>query len=319
MEAKLKNVEICVAACKKMPDIAIIMGIHYKASKHCLSNLQSNTASDVLHNGAEQAALGFALYELVRDKFIGSPLELSRSRVSRVDCNALNGKFLISWNTQGTASMLRKTIGLALSTLNPPKLFSKYSENMKLLGGKVDRKVFNTCANDMIKAINKSVKFAVVGKIKIDKVKLKDLLGKAVKKQPKMSAPSAKEMTKAENHPEFKVEFPVVKVSGIAAVAVADYIRNQSGGMGVDVYTDKVIVSNKSWETKAKSLKKADRIKNYVRQKYEKLNTPKNKMFPCVFAYLSITQGFADCCTVIKIIKSNPSPSSMVELIKKAL
>jgi hypothetical protein len=319
MEAKLKNVELCVGPCKKLPDIAVIMGIQYKCDKHCLSKLQANSNCGELYDGAESAARGFALYEVIRDKFIGSPLELSRTRVSRVSCNALNGKFLISWNTQGTASMLRKTVGLALSTLNPPKLFAKYAENMKLLGGKSDRKVFNMWASDMIKAINKSVKFAVAGKIKTTVPKLKELLSKVVKKQPKMDASAVKDMSKPAKHSEYKTDFPTVKVSGIAAVATADYIRNQSGGMGVDVYTDKIIVSNQSWTTKQKSLRKADRVKNYVRQKYEKLDTPKYKAFACVLAYLSITQGFADCCTVSKLIKSKPSPSSMVELIKKAL
>lgn len=317
IEVKSKSVELHVLPCKKLPDIAVIMGIPYKCDKHCMSKLQSNSKCENFHEGAESAALGFALYEVIRDKFIGSPLELSKSRVSRVSCNALNDKLLISWNTQGTGSMLRKTMGLVLSTLNPVKLFSKYSENLKMLGGKVDRKVFNTCASDMVKAINKSVKFVAVGKITTDKSKLNDLISKVVKKQPKMETPAAKDMAKPTKRDAFKPSYPTIKVSGVAAVAVADYVRSQSGGMGVDVYTDMIIVSNESWDSKKKSLKSAERVKKYVQQKYEKL--AKEKIFHCMLAYLAITQDFADCCTVAKIIKSKPTPSSLIDDIKKAL
>lgn len=317
MEVKSKNIELHVLPCKKLPDIAVMMGIPYSCDKHCLTKLQNNIKCDELHEGAESAAMGFALFEFIRDKFVGSPLELSKSRVSRVSCNALNGKFLVSWNTQGTGSILRKTMGLALSTLNPVKLFSKYAENMKMLGCKVDRKVFNSCASDMVKAIKKSVKFVAVGKINTDRSKLSDIVSKAAGKMPKIDIPAAKDISKPVKRAPFKTEYPTIKVSGIAAVAVADYVRGQSGGMGVDVYTDMIVVSNDSWNSKKKALKSADRVKKYVQQKYEKL--AKNKIFHCMLAYLAITQDFADCCTVAKIIKSKPSPASMIEDIKKAL
>ena len=298
--------------CKKMPDIAVIMGIHYKCSKINLINLKSNNPTTELVNGAEESALGYALFESIRDKFIGSPLELSRSRVSRVDCDSLNGKFLISWNTQGSLSMLRKTVGLALSALDPAKLYSKYAENMKLLGGKTDRDVFNYIAGEMISAIKNSVKVVVVGKIKVDSAKLKDLLGKVDKKQPKMT--TIPKGTKPQKHAECPCDYPHVNASGISAVVVADYIKSKSGGMGVDVFDGKVIVYNKSWDTKKKSLK-GDRAKDYVKQKYEKLKGD----FACVLAYLAITQGYADCCTISQIIKSKPTASSMNSLIQKSL
>lgn len=312
MESKLKNLTLLCGMCKKTPDIAVIMGIHYNCSKINLIHLKSNNPTTELLNGAEESALGYALFETIRDKFIGSPLELSRSRVSRVDCDALNGKFLVSWNTQGSLSMLRKTISLALSSLDPAKLYSKYAENMKLLGGKSDRDVFNYLASEMMDSIKKEVKFVVVGKIKVDSTKLKVLLGKVEKKQPKIS--TVPKGSKPPKHADFPCDYPHVKVSGIAAVVIADYIKSKSGGMGVDVYDGKVVVYNKSWDTKKKSLK-GIRAKDYVRQKYEKLKDD----FSCVLAYLAITQGYADCCTVSQIVKTNPTASSMVTLMQKSL
>ena len=313
MNVKSKNLEITVGPCKKMPDIAVIIGIHYDCSKLNLIKLKTNNPGELL-TGAECAALGYSLFEVIRDKFIGSPLELSRSRVSRVDCNSINGKFLISWNTQGSMSMLRKTLGLAISTLDPSKLYSKYAENIKLLGGKQDRSVFNHCASSMVDAIKKGIKIAVAGKINIDNDKLKAIIDKVESKMPIMTV-IPNDTTKPAKIVCNACEFPTVKATGIAAVVVADYIRAKSGGMGVDVYTGEVVVFNHSWPTKQKTLKDASRIKDYIRQKYEKLGTE----FSCVLAYMAITQGYADCCTTTQIIKTKPTASSMVELIKKTL
>jgi len=313
MEVKLKDITLVVGQCSKLSDIAVIMGIHYDCSKNNLINLKTNNPTADLLTGAEGSALGFALYEIIRDKFIGSPLELSKSRVSRVDCDSINGKLLISWNTQGSMSMLRKTIGLALSALDPPKLYSKYAENIKLLGGKNDRDVFNYYANEMIAAIKKGIKITAVGKIKIDSGKMKELLSKVENKQPKSE--TLPKGSKAPQHTDCICSYPSIKVSGIAAIVIADYIRSKSGGMGVDVFTDSIVIYNNSWPSKQAILKKSDRIKDYVRQKYEKLG----KDFPCILAYMAITQGYSECCTVSSIIKSKPTPANMVELIKKSI
>ncbi len=316
-DAKIKNVELVVSTCRKLPDLAVVCGMFYKVDKHCLKQLRGGEPCEEkeAHDGAESAALAYALFELVRDKFIGSPLEMSRSRVSRVECHSLNGKFLITYNTQGSVSMLRKTVGLVLSTLQPSKLFSRYAENSKLLGVKVDRKHFNHEANLMCAAIKKSVKFVAAGKIKVDGPKLKEVLDKVVGKQPKLEVAPAKIVAKPPKREAYKQEYPVVKASGIAAVVVADYVRSKSTGMHVCVHDEGVVVYNHAWESKRKMLKKADRIKDYVRQKYEKLGDD----FACILAYLAITQKWADCCTVSQIVKSKPKPAAMVELLKSAM
>ena len=311
MEAKLKNINLIVGPCKKMPDIAVIMGLPFDCSKHVLNNLKSNSPSDVLTAGVEESALGYALYEVIRDKFVGSPLHIAKSRVSRVDCDFITGNFVITWNTQGSLSMLRKTIGLALSTFDPAKLYSKYAENMKLLGGSNNRDVFNYCAGEMINSIKKGITIAVSGKINMTPEKLKELLSKVDNKAPSMTA--VPKGTKPEKRDEYKTEYPTIKATGIAAVVISDYIRSKSGGMSVAVDTNHIVVYNKSWPTKYNTLKGSDRIKDYVRQKYEKLDDS----FACVLAYMSITQGYADCHTVMSIIKSKPSAKSMIDLIKK--
>lgn len=318
MEVKGKKIELVVGVTKKVPDIAVIMGFAFNANKHCLGKLSCDSKCE-LYKGAEHAALGYALFETIRDKFVGSPLEMSRSRVSSVSCNSIDGQFLISWNTQGSLSMMRKTTGLALSALNPIKLYSKYAENMKLMGGKADRSVFNSCVSDMVAGIKKGVKIVVVGKIKTTPAKLKEMVGKIEKKQPNADTPASKDCTKPPKHDDHKCEYPTIKASGIAAAATAFYIRTKSGGMSVSVCDNSsggvIVIYNQSWKTKQKALKESNRVKDFVRQKFEKLKSE----FAPVFAYLCITQEVANCCTVSKIIKTKPSASSMSGLISKIL
>lgn len=309
MQVKHKTIELNLAPCKKVADIAVIMGIQFKVNKCCLNKLICNSPSEKLYTGSESASMGYALYELVKEKMMGSPLEISKSKVSRISCNALNGKFLLSWNTSGFSG-LRKTMSLALSCLAAPKLYSKYAENMKLLGCKSDREIFNTLSNQMTDSIKKEIKFSVVGKIKVDDAKLKDLLTKIEPKIPKQEAVKGlKPVPKYEEHVQL---YPTIKASGISAIAIADYVGAKSGGMSVDVCDNYVLVYNKNAETKINQLKKKDRIKDYVK-KYEKLKDE----FYCVFAYMAITQNLGDCCSIASIIKTKPKAASMVELISK--
>jgi hypothetical protein len=313
MEVKNKNVCIVYGQSRRVGDSAVSMGLGYSVSPLCLELLNNNQKDTESHAGAECAATAFALFESVRDKMIGSPLEVSRSKVSRVDCESIGGEFVISWNTQASFSAIRKTLSLALSCLNAPKLYSKFAENCKLLGCKSDRSVFNDCSNQLTTAIKKEIKFAIISKAKVDDAKLKDLVAKVAVKLPKQETLSGAK--KPEKHPEHKHEYPVVKVTGVSAVVVADYIRSKSGGMGVFVFGNEVVIYNKSWSTKQKSLNTTNRIGDYVRQKYEKLG----KDFPNVLAYVAISQGSGNTSTAAKIIKSKPTPSSMKELLKKSL
>jgi hypothetical protein len=313
MEAKNKNVCIVYGQSRRIGDSAVSMGLNYEVSPLCLELLGNNQKDTECHSGAACAATAFALFEAIRDKMIGSPLEVSRSKVSRVDCGSIGGEFVISWNTQASFSAIRKTLSIALGCLSGPKLYSKFAENCKLLGCKFDRDVFSECSNQLTAAIKKEVKFAIVSKAKIDATKLKDLVANVVGKLPKQETLSGAK--KPEKSPDHKHEYPVVKATGISAVVVADYIRSKSGGMGVYVMGNEVVVYNKSWVTKQKALKSASRVNDYVRQKYEKLGND----FSNVLAYVAISQGSGNASTAAKILKTKPTPSGMKELLKKAL
>ena len=317
MEYKYKNLILTVGECRKVSDIAVIMEIKYDTSPETIQQLEKSfgcddaNSSSCLFTDSEQSAMAYSLFHNIKDKLIGSPLELSKSRVGRIECYAKDGKFVISWNTQGSFSALRKTLSVVLRSINPHKLFSKYTTNIKNLGGRADRDEFNYAANQMADAIKKNIKFAVVGRIKIDMPKLKGLLESIDKKQ--QTLVNEKGSKKPPTHEKFIHNFPSVNATGIASAATEDYIR--SNGIGTSSLGNKIIIYNKLFESKKASLKQKDKIKKYVHQKYEKLGDE----FPCIFTYLCITQKLCTCETAVDIIKNKPSAVSMVELIYKTL
>jgi len=323
MEVKNKNFKLTLGVCKKVPDIAVVMSIPFKGCPPCcLKKLRTNSPakSPSLMTGSENASLAFALFECIRDKMIGSPLETARSKVSQVKCKSLNDNFVIYWNCYGTGSSLRKTLSLAISCLMPHKLYSKYKENMKFLGGSAPREHFNHCAKQMINSIKKEVHIAVVGKINTDKKKLEEILKKTSIKLPILSST---ELTPAEIPPtrvsdEKGKIYPHVKCSdGITCIVLADYINSNSGGMGVEIHTGLVEIYNDGWETKKKQLNNSKKITQYVKQKYE--NKSISSMLSELLAYNAISRCYADSSTISKLILKGINTPKVKEMIKKAI
>jgi hypothetical protein len=321
MEIKDKGISLVVGVSKRVPDIAISLGFHFSGiASCCLNKLLCNCSEhEELMKGSHEAALAYAIFETVRDKLVSSPLEVSKSRVSNVTCKTIENMLTISWNCQGTGSSLRKTSGLVLSCLMPHKLFTKYSENMKFLQGKSGNKEeFIYCAKKAIEGIKKGIQISAVGKINTDEKKLKEILSVIVKKFPEFEKLDDGVMPKIDankNEEVSDVEFPLLKCSGLTAIYVADYIRSNSGGMGVDVVNDGVIVYNTSWSSKKKQLVEMRRIKDYVDRKYKKLGSE----FSNLFAYFAITQKYANAAVVAKIIKSKIAIDKIPTEIKDAL
>jgi hypothetical protein len=318
MEVRNKNLSLVVGVSKKVPDIAVNMTFSFPGiAECCLKSLLCNCSEGgkPLMKGSAEAALSYALFETIRDKLVSSPLELSKSKVSNISCRSIGNSLSISWNCQGTGSSLRKTCGLAAGCLHPHKLFSKFSENIKFLSGKGGNKEeFMYCVKKMSENIKKGVQLVAVGKINVDDKKLKDIMGVISNKVPDMenlgsgTAPSFASAEESE-------EYPLIKCSGVAAASVADYIRSNSGGMGVEVVNNGVIVYNMSWESKRKQLADTRRINDYVQKKYEKLGAE----FPNLYAYFILTQGYANGDTVAKVIKTKQSASKLSAMIKETL
>lgn len=320
MISKLKQIDMSVGTTRKMADIVVVVSVPFKGvAPCCLNRLKTNCGEpDALMKGSEESALLFALYETVRDKLSGSGFDIMKSKSSNVKCAYINDNVVLSFHTAGTGTALRKASGLLLSVMNPVKLFSRYSENIRFLSGKGGkREEFNFVAKKLAEGIKKSISITVIGKINIDKPKMEDILKVLVKKVPEIdlkdfsdsAAPAKKTPEKEEK------SYPLIKCDGIAAVVTADYIRNNSVGMSVEINNDGITVYNHLWESKHKQLKDAKRVTDYVSKKYDKLGAE----LPAVFAYYAASEGFSDAAIAAKIVASKLTTKDLAAMVKKTL
>lgn len=308
MEAKRKNVKVFFTPSRKVPDVAVVLSIKYNAGGLCLKKLQRNCPCQVVCKGCHHAALCYAVYECVRDKVMGSPLELSRSRVSNIKCGSLGGDFVLSWNTAPTMSAIRKSLVLATSCLVPYKLYTKYADNAKLMGIKPDRAEFNGLVEGMGKSIKSGISIAIVGKARLDKAKLQKLADKVYEKTPAQKADTPrKKLPKLEEH---KSEYPSWEAKGLGAALAVEFIQLKSNGMNMDLAGTKIQVYSRSWESKKKSLK--PRIKDYVDKKLKKMGAHLGG----VLAYLIATQ----CHGSVETVKaaSKVKVDKITDLIKSS-
>jgi hypothetical protein len=320
MELKKNSTIVTVSTTKKVSDISVSLTVNFEGlSSFCLKKISAscyNTASEnELSKGSEEAALAYALYETIRDKLSGSALEIYKTKVSNVSCFSIDEKLVVRWNTQGTVTALRKSCGLVASCLHPAKLFTKYTDNIRFLGGKPNKEVFNYCAKKLSENIKKNIHFLAVGKINITKEKLNDVVMAINKKLPDMDIPSAKEIEAPPKREKTEMKYPIIKSSGLSAAILADYIRSSSNGMSVEVTDNGVMIYNNLWETKKTQLKQSDRIKDYIDKKYVRLD---DEFIP-IFTYFMMMQSYADGITLSKNINAKIKPNKLVELIKKSL
>lgn len=322
MLTKEKNITLDVGVSKKLSDIIVAISIPFKGiCNGCLKRLKANcTGDNTLMKGAEEAALAFALFETVRDKLSGSGLEVTKTKASEVNCASIDGNLVITYHTQGTKTALIKTAGIALTTLNPMKLYTKYADNMKFLSGKGGSKEeFNFVAKKLAEGIKKSVYITAIGRINITHEKIKESIKTLVGKLPDIDMPGAKEVESPGKREPVKEDkpYPVIKSTGFAAAVLADYIRNNSNGFSVEVTDDGVTVYNHGWEAKHKQLKDKDRITGYVQKKYGKLDEA-GELYT-VFAYLSLSQSYIDSQVASLLVHSKQKSDKFVEILKKHL
>lgn len=316
MEFCHKNLTVKVLQTKKVADICIVLDFPFTCCWCCLKCLMHNDSMEgVTKNNSLNSALGFSIFETIREKMVGSALETMKLRVSKINCSTNGERFVMSWNTQGTVSNMRRTCTLALSSLNPDKMFSKYMENVKLLGLSSNRDEFEYVADQMIAGLKKEIAIMVIGKINIKEDVLKDTV-KTIHSKLKLSAKQGtvvKGIPKSSNDSGHS-ETPSIPIKGVAGYLVMDYILHKSNGMGADFSGKDVFIYNKSWETKKKQMDSSDKISDYVDKKYGKLDDCLEEMV----AYHFASHYVADTDVICKI-SDGLKLSEIKSMIKEGL
>lgn len=322
MQIKKSQVILTVGASKKVVDLIISISIPFAGMADCcLKRLKFNCSEGTdLMQGSEESALAFALFETIRAKLSGSALEVFKMKVTGIECNTLDGFFVLKFKTQSTGTSLRKTCGITLGQLNTNKLFSKYSENMKFLSGKGGkREEFNYVSKKFLEGVKKSIVITAIGKFpaSFDESKLKEIITTLVDKIPEFEMPTAKEiLTPTKREPDAPEVYPVIKCSGLTVAIVADYVRNNSN-MSIAVVDEGVVVYNHMWPTKQKQLQDPQRIQDYVEKKYTKLE--ENHELSSLFAYYALSEGFINSEVAEKILITKLKTAKLIDLLKKTL
>lgn len=312
MNASSGKLNLYLGVTKKVPDLAVAISFGSDCDQSALDALQCSGQHS--SSKLDCSAVCYAVYLNVKQRLMGSALEVAKSRVADVKCGCAGKKFVISWATQGTGSALNKTLGEAMKAINPAKVFSTYKQVKKSVGESANREEFNYVVDALLKGFK--VDACAVGRINTTKAKLNEIVKKAAAKlnldkadSPK-SKPQESKNQKAEKEQKAN---PVVKCSGLDACVVYDYLSSNS--VLVKYANNGVEVLSGGWDSKHAQLKKADRISRFVAQKYVKLG----EHFTPVMSYLAVISCSADASSVASFLRKNQKGDKMKEVIKKAL
>lgn len=256
-----------------------------------------------LANGSEATALSYAIFDNIEEKLIGNPLAQSKSKVSSVKCNFRNGEFSIHLMCSNTYTAVKKAITLAIKSINPHRLWSKYQANIILLNGKPKRFEFVTCVNDLIQNIMLNV--VVVGKITIDQTKVNNLALSAANSFKPVG------IEKAGTKPaslEFKrtiTNYPTVIAKSFHAMLAVDFIMDATD-LNAVVENDNVIV----YDDKKMPNISTKQVDKYV-EKYKKLK----KLIKPIILYNASAIYNLDTFSLIDIISTDITTNSIKKIV----
>ncbi len=317
IEEKKSNLAVYIAPTKAVGDVVVSICFPLNVSGCVLNKLKcggSQCSAVCFPQGSEEACLGFSLYLAVKQSLSGNALAVSKTKVGDVICGAHDGMFFINWKVKGTISAARKSIGIALKCLNPAALKSTYMQCVKVVGGKTTNEEFAYIADETIKSINKELTIGIVGNIKADKTKLKDLVDTVHKKINTKSVSGTK--SKPSEHVSCDhSNLTELKISGWSSAIISDYIQFRVRGLVPTLYNKYLLlpVKNSIWDTKAKKIKKG--VKDFINAKYSKVSTD----LPEILGYHTLSSGMLCSSDVRSMINSGVSASSLESALNKYL
>ena len=320
IEAKKNNLHLFISPTSKVGSVVVSIGFETDCNAGILRNLKSGCCCNCQQDekkcfpkGAECTSVCFSLYKLVQTKLAGSPLDVFKSKVGNVCCNFSQGVFYVFWDVQGTVSAVRKSLGMALSCIQPSKVYSIYQDCMRMLNHHSDRNAFNFVADELCKSINSKLVCAVVGKIKADNDKLNAMLDVLSKKLPKLDCDGKKE--KPSGHVECVSEHCSIKCSGWSSGILKDYLNFKLKGINISTNEHGLCLNMKDARFETMKSKLKEGVSDFMSAKFGKVKTD---LYP-ILSYLLLSSGSLDPIHVQKLLKDKPSVSEMEKAVVKCL
>lgn len=216
----------------------------------------------------------YTMYELVKNKLMGSTTDAIKNKINAVNCGAVGGEFVISIIGVPNGSSVRKALGITLKNISPHKLYAKYTSNIRLVGEKPDKDAFLAAASKILDQLKSKISIVIMGKIKLDKAKLEEILEKVQKKLAlgDVEGKGAKRQSKAETK-DLSSMSSVNAPKGIACVLLKEFLESSLGPVE--------LVDGKLWlpsrlESKAHAMADEGRVTAHVKKlmKLKKDATP---------------------------------------------
>lgn len=312
MEKKIGPVKAYFVNDKTLPNCSITMGFKYKCNWFVLQKLMRGQPCSCLElaYASENTCIAYTIYEVIKEKLMGSPLEQSKSKISTMQCNYQNGEFFITFNCPNNIPVIKKILMIAMSKISPHKYYAKYSHNIKLLNGKPFKNEFLYVCN-LMKGF--TVQIFIIGKFNINLEKISDIVTKVSEKYVHIKEVSGSEKPSSLNKNQGNTDYPFNTAEGYRSIFVKDFIKSESGLPAV-INSGQVIVYNKKWNVLSKKINSTI-VKKYTIQKYAKL---KDNLIPIVL-YMISSECSLDTDNLIKLHKDNPSHLTIAAWITKAL
>ena len=116
MEKKEGYIRIYLVNDKSLPNASITLGFKYACNWFVLQKLKRGQPCSCLElaYASENTCIAYSIYEMIKEKLMGSPLEQSKSKISTMDCNYQNGEFIITFNCLNNISVVRKILTIAV-------------------------------------------------------------------------------------------------------------------------------------------------------------------------------------------------------------
>lgn len=352
LESKKGKVSLFVHRTKLAGDVAVCVDINLKVNGCCLNKLQCGWCCDAHPSGEEVTCVAYSMWLNVNNALCGDPLAVKGSKVSSTKCGGHNGRFFISWQTKGSLSGVRKSLGLAVKALTPGKLYSTYSQVVRSIGSSPNRANFNWAAQEVLSAVNSGVLCGVVGNITLGKTttdthstaKPKPKRKSNLMARPAASSDGPKPKPKKKLSDQEKLDAMVsiiakklnpgdvstpktkptdvtacdhknmsmVSVTGWAAFVIKDYIVAKERGVVPLVCDRGLMVPVKESSWKIKSAKLKKNAAVYVKTRYVKVGY---ELGP-IMAYLAIASGAVSCHCVKSLLRGVIKSDQVVSAIK---
>jgi hypothetical protein len=240
------------------------------------------------------------MYEAVKEKLMGSPIDQVKNSIIGMSTNYQNGHFIMSFSCGDDHAIVKKNLLALISKFTPLKYYAKYSHNIKLLNGKPDRAEFKYCAS-LLKDMKPQIFIAQKTEMKESKF---TTLVKAVNSKRPTFAEQKGTRPYSLSKRQGNTTFPMNTAPGYRAVFVKDYIN--STGLPTAIHSGNVIVYNKPWNVNSKKITKKH-IDKFVKHKYSKI---KKALVP-VMLFTAASKCWLDVPNMIKLYEDQPTVANI--------